>query len=62
MKVCNTLKSKEVCNRAVADKPTYSRVLNITVCLNKSVGANVSWKLIKKLYQIRVQEGNFLEN
>ena len=27
---------------------TYSRVPNITVGLNKSVGANFSWKLIKK--------------
>ena len=29
-------------------RPEYSRVPNITVGLNKSVGANFSWKLIKK--------------
>jgi len=28
----------------------YSRVLNIIVGLNKSVGANFSWKLIKKIF------------
>ena len=40
----------------------YSRVPNTIVGLNKSVGANFSWKLIRKEHQIRVQEGNFLEN
>ena len=35
-------------HNGVVDHLTYSRVPNITVDLNKSVGGNFSWKLIKK--------------
>ena len=41
-------------NLDLKQKYQYSRVPNITVGLNKNVGVNFSWKLIKKWYQIGV--------
>ena len=38
---------------------TFSRVPNITVGLNKSVGVNFSWKLIKKVAPNKSVGGKF---
>ena len=44
----NVMKGSMVTIAQVNFITCYSRVPNITVGLNKSVGANFSWKLIKK--------------
>ena len=42
-------------------KTMYSRVSNITVGLNKSVGENFSWKLINKVVPNKSVGGKFSE-
>ena len=42
------LRNRRYTHKAAVLYLTYSRVPNITVGLNKSVGGNFSWKLIKK--------------